>query len=62
MGGNKAPKKHSLSRSALELHIRGVSLWVSVKVIVRDVFYDLEAVAERQVIEYALQEKGPMLC
>ena len=39
-----------------------VSLWVSVKVILADIYYYLEALQERQLTEYTRQEKGPMLC
>ena len=46
----------------VELDRIRVSLWVSVKAKVEDIGYDLEALAERQVIEYARREKGPMLC
>jgi len=38
-----------------------VPFWVSVKVKVADILYDLEALPERQVTEYTRQVKGPML-
>ena len=39
-----------------------VTLWVSVKVNMKCVPHDSEALRARQVLEYTLQEKGPMLC
>ena len=48
-------------KSLLFLSIR-VSLWVSVKLILADILYDLEALRALQVTDYTQQEKSPMLC
>ena len=39
-----------------------VSFQVSVKMILADILYDLEAVPAVQVTDHTQQEKGPMLC